>query len=59
MQDAAQRRKALQFAVTLTQNTSIAPDHYERQLLAQYVRGVLTIEQVIERLEQRPSDRSG
>ena len=46
----AQRRRAVAGAVALTSGTSLAPQGYERYLLALYQRGRLTIEEVIELL---------
>lgn len=43
----SQRRALVRMAIWITMNTPLAPSLYERQLLAQYVRGVLTIEQVV------------
>lgn len=59
MESAVQRRKAVQFGIALTRGTAIAPDQYERQLLAQYIRGVLTIEQVVQCLEERQPQAAG
>lgn len=48
----AKRRRAVAFAVAFTANTPIAPKRYERQLLALYQTGELTIDEVIARLEK-------
>jgi hypothetical protein len=45
------RRRAVAAAVALTANTPLAPKRYERQLLARYQAGELTIDEVIERLD--------
>lgn len=45
------RRRAIAAAVALTANTPQAPQRYERQLLARYQRGEITIEQVIHLLD--------
>lgn len=57
MENAAQRHKAVQFALAMTRGTAMAPSEYERQLLAQYVEGVLTIDQVIEYTEQEKKQK--
>ncbi len=46
-----QRRRAVAWAVAMTADTRLAPQHYERQLLARYQQGDLTIDQVIELLD--------
>ncbi|WP_354585910.1 BLUF domain-containing protein [Hymenobacter sp. UYCo722] len=46
-----QRRRAVDWAVAMTVNTRLAPHRYERQLLARYQQGELTIDQVIELLD--------
>lgn len=46
-----QRRRAVDWAVAITANTRLAPQRYERQLLARYQQGDLTIDQVIELLD--------
>ena len=46
-----QREKAVKWAFRMTENTRIAPKAYEQQLLAQFVQGMLTLDQVIEQLE--------
>lgn len=45
------RRKAVTLAVELTSNTPLAPRRYERHLLSQYQNGVLTIDEVLESLD--------
>lgn len=47
----AVRRRAVAAAVALTAGTSLAPKRYERQLLARYQAGELTIDDVIARLD--------
>ena len=47
----AQRRRLVAAAVGLTANTPLAPKRYERQLLARYQTGDLTIEEVIDLLD--------
>lgn len=46
------RRRAVTAAVALTANTPLAPKRYERQLLARYQAGELTIDEVLARLAQ-------
>jgi hypothetical protein len=46
------RRQAVQFALALTRDTQLAPKPYEEQLLAQFVRGELSIDQVLSHLEE-------
>ena len=46
-----QRRRAVDWAVAMTADTRLAPQRYERQLLARYQQGDLTIDQVIELLD--------
>ncbi|MBF9236037.1 hypothetical protein I2I05_01390 [Hymenobacter sp. BT683] len=46
------RERAVKFALSLTHNTPLAPEHYEQGLLHQFVRGELTIDQVLVKLEQ-------
>ena len=48
----ATRRRAVAAAVGLTANTPLAPKRYERQLLARYQTGELTIDDVLALLEQ-------
>jgi hypothetical protein len=43
----AKRRRLVKAALWLTQQTPMYPSLRERQLLAQYVQGKLTIDQVI------------
>jgi hypothetical protein len=51
-QQEAERQRAVALAVALTANTPLAPKRYERQLLARYQTGELTIDEVLVRLEQ-------
>ena len=48
----AKRRRAVAFAVALTANTPVAPKRYERQLLARYQTGELTIDDVLALLDK-------
>jgi len=52
-----QRRSYVRQAMYITKDTPLAPDLYERQLLARYVRGELTIEQVICLVEEQPKGK--
>jgi hypothetical protein len=45
------RQRLVNFALGLTQNTSLAPSPYERQLLDSFIRGYLTIDHVLACLE--------
>lgn len=46
------RAKVVTAALALTQDTPIAPGPYELQLLEKYVLGRLTIEEVLDLLEE-------
>jgi hypothetical protein len=46
------RERAVAWALAITQNTSIAPKHYEQALLDQFVQGQLAIDEVITYLEE-------
>ena len=48
----AARRRAVAAAVALTANTPLAPKRYERQLLARYQTGELTIDEVLDLLDK-------
>jgi hypothetical protein len=50
-----QRRKLVRQAMWITRDTPLAPSWHERQLLAKYVQGALTIEQVIALVEEEQS----
>jgi hypothetical protein len=52
----SRRRNAVKGALFMTADTPLAPTLYERQLLAKYVRGVLSLEQVLALLEQQSAD---
>lgn len=47
----AGRQRAVDFALVLTQGTPLAPGPYEQDLLAQFVRGELLIDDVSALLE--------
>jgi hypothetical protein len=46
-----ERRRLVGWAMRMTQNTPIAASWHERKLLAKFVQGSLTIDQVIALLE--------
>ena len=47
------RRRAVLLALSLSENTPLAPYPYEKILLEQFVRGELTLTEVITQLELR------
>jgi hypothetical protein len=47
------RQRLVLLAINLTENTALAPQEQERGLLAQFVRGDLTIDQVLAHLDGR------
>jgi hypothetical protein len=53
LQEAA-RRRAVAAAIALTANTPLAPKRYERQLLARFQTGELTIDEVLALLDNSP-----
>lgn len=52
LHSSAQRRHAVAFAVTLAAGTSLAPQRYERHLLALFEAGILDLDEVDELLER-------
>ena len=52
MEDEAARGRAVAWALKVTENTTLAPGPYERDLLALFIQGKLSLEQVIELLEE-------
>jgi hypothetical protein len=52
MKNEQERRDVVAAALSWTKTTAITPSDYEEQLLQQYIKGVLTIERVIELLEE-------
>lgn len=46
------RRRLVTVALNIVKGTALEPKEYERMLLEQFVHGNLTIDQVIQRLEQ-------
>ena len=53
MKSRAERARQVSWALAMTRNTRLAPDAYERGLLAEYVRGLLTLDEVAEQLNKR------
>ncbi len=49
----AQRRRAIDWAISLTTDTPLEPEHYERHLLEQYAQGALTLDEVLTLLAQQ------
>ena len=47
------RRRAVLLALSLSENTPLAPQTYERLLLEQFIQGELTLDEVITQLELR------
>ena len=52
MKSERERREVVAAALSWTKTTSITPSLYEKHLLQQYVEGALSIDQVIELLEE-------
>lgn len=52
MKNEQERREIVAAAISWTKTTAITPSNYEQNLLQQYVEGLLTIDQVIELLEE-------
>lgn len=52
MKNEQERREIVAAAISWTKTTSITPSLYEKHLLQQYVEGALSIDQVIELLEE-------
>lgn len=51
LENKEKRQYAVAWALRFAQNTSLDPSPYERALLARFVEGSLTIDQVLEQLE--------
>lgn len=49
----AQRRRAIAWAIALTADTPLEPEQYESELLEQYAKAELTLDQVLEKLDSR------
>lgn len=55
--DRSFRHRAVAFGLAFTENTPLAPTYFEKQLLARYLRGTLTLDQVVACLEKSvPAD---
>lgn len=48
-----QRRRAIAWAIALTADTPLEPEQYESELLEQYAKGELTLNSVLEKLDNR------
>ena len=46
------RERAVAWALTITQNTHLAPKHHEQQLLEKFVLGELSLDEVISSLDE-------
>jgi len=57
LQNVEERRHAVAWALRFAQNTPIDPGPYERALLTRFIEGNLTIDQVLEQLENTPSGK--
>ena len=51
LQNVDERKQAVAWALNFARNTSLDPGPYERELLARFVEGKLTIDQVVAQLE--------
>jgi len=47
------RQRLVTVALNLTRGTALAPEAYEQMLLDQFVRGVLTLDEVLTRLNEQ------
>ncbi|MBJ6141759.1 hypothetical protein JAO77_00100 [Hymenobacter sp. BT559] len=57
MEDVQKRQRVVQGALAMTADTALAPDCYERQLLEEYVKGLLSIDEVLLLLaQQQPAE---
>jgi hypothetical protein len=52
-QSEAERRKAIAWAIALTAETELAPDHYETGLLERYAKGYMSLSDVLHALDHR------
>jgi hypothetical protein len=60
MESASVRKRRVEWALAVTQDTSAAASAYERKLLDKYVHGILTLEEVIILVEtQKQAKKSG
>lgn len=53
MNNQEERRKAVAWGLAVTSGTPIAPDAYEQALLAAFVEGNMTLDEVVAKLEER------
>jgi hypothetical protein len=58
MKNEQERREVVAAALSWTKTTAITPSMYEKHLLERYIEGSLTIDQVIELLEEN-SEKQG
>ncbi|HEX8424968.1 hypothetical protein [Hymenobacter sp.] len=56
LENKEKRQYAVAWALRFAQNTPLDPSPYERALLTRFVDGNLTIDQVLEQLEQSPTE---
>ncbi|WP_375436239.1 antitoxin VbhA family protein [uncultured Hymenobacter sp.] len=52
LENKEKRQYAVAWALRFAQNTSLDPSPYERALLNRFIEGSLTIDQVLEQLDQ-------
>ncbi|KUG08664.1 hypothetical protein ASU33_11005 [Solirubrum puertoriconensis] len=52
LQSAEQRRRAVLWALRVARQTALDPNKQERRLLARFILGQLTLDEVLQRLEQ-------
>jgi hypothetical protein len=52
MKSEQERREMVAAALSWTKTTTLTPSLYEKRLLQQYIQGALTIDRVIELLEE-------
>jgi hypothetical protein len=52
MNSEQERREVVAAALSWTKTTALTPSLYEKRLLQQYIQGALTIDRVIELLEE-------
>ena len=57
LENKEKRQYAVAWALQFAQNTSLDPSPFERALLTRFVEGSLTIDQVLEQLNQRPVEK--
>lgn len=52
MKNEQERREMVAAALSWTKTTTLTPSLYEKRLLQQYIQGTITIDRVIELLEE-------